>query len=142
MTEHVVVGARLTAGLLAGLYFAFAAAVMPGLRGLDDAAFVDAMRRINVAIVNPVFLLVFVGAPVLAVAAAVLLRTPLSYAAAALGVLTLLITVVVNVPLNDKLAAGGTRADFESVWVFFNAVRTVTGTGSLACLLIVRVSPT
>ena len=45
---------------------------------------------------------------------------------------------MVNVPLNDKLAAGGSRADFENAWVWFNALRTLTGIGSLACLLLVR----
>ena len=50
---------------------------MPALRGLDDAAFVDTMNRINVAIVNPVFLLVFFGAPALSVAAAGVEREPI-----------------------------------------------------------------
>ncbi len=136
MNSYVALGARTSAGLLAGLYFAFAVAVMPALRGLGDAAFVDLMKRINVSIVNPVFLLVFFAAPVLAVVAAVLLRSPLVYTAAALGVLTLVITVVVNVPLNDTLAAGGSRADFENLWVGFNVLRTVTGIGSFVCLLL------
>lgn len=136
MDEHVLLGARISAGLLAGLYFAFAVAIMPALHGLQDAAFVDTMKRINVSIVNPLFLLVFVAAPVLAVVAAVLIRSPLIYLAAALGVITLLLTVVVNVPLNNKLAAGASRADFETLWVLFNTLRTLTGLGSFALLLL------
>lgn len=136
MDEYVLLGARTGAGLLAGLYLAFAVAVMPAMRGLDDATFVGTMNRINVSIVNPVFLLVFFGAPLLAVLAAVLVRTPMVYAAAALAVATLLITVVVNVPLNDRLAAGALRADFENTWTLFNGLRTVTGIASLACLLL------
>lgn len=126
--------AAISAGLIAGLYLGFAVAVMPALHGLGDAAFVDTMRRINVSIVNPVFLLVFFAAPVLSVAAAVVLRSPVIYTAAALGV----ITVAVNVPLNDKLATGGSRADFENLWVLFNALRTLTGIGSFVCLLLSR----
>ncbi len=65
-----------------------------------------------------------------------LLRSPLVYTAAALGIITLVITVVVNVPLNDTLATGGSRADFENLWVLFNALRTLTGIGSFLCLLL------
>lgn len=138
MNEYVALGARISAGLIAGLYLAFAVAVMPALHGLGDAAFVDTMRRINVSVVNPVFLLVFFAAPLLAVAAAVLIHSPLGYTAAALGVITLVITVVANVPLNDTLATGGSRAAFEKLWVLFNALRTLTGIGSFVCLLLSR----
>ncbi len=128
----------MSAGLLAGLYFAFAVAVMPALHGLDDAAFVNTMKRINVSIVNPLFLLVFFAAPVLAVVAAVLVRSPAFYAAATLGMITLLLTMVVNVPLNNKLATGASRGDFENLWVLFNALRTLTCIGSFACLVFSR----
>lgn len=136
LMSYFVVGARATAGLLAGLYFTFAVAIMPALHGQADPAFVDAMKRINVSIVNPAFLAIFFAAPLLGVVVAALVRSPLAYVAAALGVVTLLITAVVNVPLNDALAAGGSRADFESRWVLFNGLRTLTGIGSLVCLLV------
>lgn len=141
MDESALLGARISAALLAGLYFAFAVAVMPGLRGLDDAVFVNTMNRINVSIVNPAFLLVFFAAPGLAVVTSMLVRSPTGWAAATLGVLTLLITIVVNVPLNDQLASGGSRVMFENRWTLFNAVRTVSGTGSLVCLLLLRSTP-
>ncbi|MDM7829858.1 anthrone oxygenase family protein [Cellulomonas edaphi] len=134
----VLLGARLCAGLLAGIYLAFVVAVMPALHGMGDAAFVDAMKRINVSIVNPVFFLVFFGAPVLTVLAAVLIRTPVLYVAAGLALVTLLVTVLVNVPLNDRLAAGGSRADFERTWVLFHGLRTLTGIASLVCLLLAQ----
>ncbi len=140
MDDYVLFSARLGAALLAGLYFAFAVAIMPALHGLDDAAFVDTMKRINVSIVNPAFLVVFFAAPLLAVTAGVLVRSPVGYAAAALGVITLAVAVAVNVPLNDKLAAGASRADFEHLWVVSNGLRTFTGIGSLVCLLLSRSS--
>lgn len=136
IASSVLFGARVSAGLLAGLYLAFLVAVMPALRGLDDAAFVDTMRRINDSIVNPLFLLVFFAAPVLTVVAAVVVRSPVLYAAAALGLVTLLITIAFNVPLNETLAAGGTRGEFESRWVLFNGLRVGTGVASLVCLLV------
>lgn len=138
MAEYVLLGARITSGLLAGLYVAFAVAAMPVLHGLADDAFVDTMNRINVAIVNPIFVLVFFAAPALAAVAGAIVRSPVVYAAAALGVITLLITLAINVPLNNKLAAGGSRADFEHLWVLCNDLRTLTGIGSLVCLLLSR----
>lgn len=138
MDNYLLLAARTTSGLLAGLYFAFVVGVMPALHRLNDAAFVEVMRRINVSIVNPVFLLIFLAAPVLAVVAGVLVRTPLLYAAAFLAVLTLLITLLVSIPLNDKLAASGSRTDFENLWVQFNTLRTLTGIGSFVCLLLSR----
>ncbi len=109
MDDYVALGARISAGLIAGLYLTFAVAIMPALHGMGDAAFVDTMNRINVSIINPAFLLVFFTAPLLTVVAAVLVRSPVVYAAATLGVITLVTTLVVNVPLNDKLASGGER---------------------------------
>lgn len=140
-TEYLVWGGRLTAGLLAGLFFSFAVAVMPAFRGLGDAAFVSAMNRINVAIVTPIFVVVFFATPVLAVVAGVLLRSPLAYAAAGLGVITLLITLAVNIPLNNQLAAGGARTAFENRWVLWNVLRTFTGAGSFGCLLLMDSTP-
>ncbi len=58
---------RLLSGLLAGLYLAFSIAVMPALTRLPDDLFVLAMTRINTVIVNPAFLLLFLGAPILSV---------------------------------------------------------------------------
>lgn len=136
MDEYVVLAGRITSGLLAGVFFVFTVAIMPALRGVDDDTFEVTMNRINVSIVNPVFVLVFLGAPTLAVVAAVVDRSPILHVAAALGVVTLLISIAVNIPLNNKLAAGASRQDFENVWVLWNAVRTVTGLGSFVCLLL------
>lgn len=141
MNEGLLLGARISAALLAGIYVAFAVAVMPALRGLDDTAFTDAMNRINVSIVNPAFLLIFFAAPALAAVIALLVRSPVGWVAAALGAATLLITIAINVPLNDLLAHGGTRAAFEDRWTLFNTLRTVTGTASLILLLLVRQIP-
>jgi uncharacterized membrane protein len=39
-----LIAATITTGLIAGLFFAFACAVMPGLHRTEDRTFVDAMR--------------------------------------------------------------------------------------------------
>jgi uncharacterized membrane protein len=133
----VLLAATVAAGLQAGTYYTWASGVMPGLARTDDHTFTSSMNHINVAIVNPVFMLSFLGAPALA-AAAVATTTGSARAWAIAGLVCALGTVAVtamgNVPLNDALAAGGSRADFETAWVRWNVVRTATSTAALACL--------
>lgn len=137
--------AAIASALQAGLYYGFAIGVMPGLARGDARTFVAAMQQINVAIVNPGFLLSFLGAPALAALAVGLHlgRGPaLGWAIAGFGfaLATLVITAVFNVPLNNALAAAGptdpeaTRAAFESSWNAWNAVRAVTSTVAFGCL--------
>ncbi|SHN42730.1 DUF1772 domain-containing protein [Cryptosporangium aurantiacum] len=146
-----LIAATAATGLAAGLYYTFACAVMPGLRQVDDRTFVDAMQRINVAILNGWFALSFAGALILTVLAGILEwrageRSAALWiaVAAAIYVTTLLITFVLNVPLNNQLNDAGdpariadlaaVRADFEASWVRWNIVRAVLATASLATL--------
>ena len=64
--------ATVTMGLMAGLFSAFAYSVMPGLGQTDGRTFVDAMQRINVAILNGWFFIIFIGAMVFTALAGVL----------------------------------------------------------------------
>ncbi|MFH8406725.1 DUF1772 domain-containing protein [Streptomyces sp. NPDC018019] len=141
--------ATLATGLVAGLFFAFSVAVMPGLRQADDATFVTAMQRINTAIRNGWFASAFAGAPLLiAAATAFHLRTgaratlPWTAAALVLYVAMLAITFTINVPLNNILDAAHapgelstSRAHFEDKWNRWNLVRTLTATAALTCLI-------
>ncbi len=145
----LIAAAVVVAGLQAGTFFTWSTGVMPGLARVDDRTFVEAMQQMNVAIVNPLFLATFLGAPVLAGAAAVLggaQARPWAVAATALAVGTLAISFAGNIPLNDALEAAGrvgtitdlaaVRADFESRWVLLNAARSLTSAGALACLAV------
>lgn len=146
MASTIVIIAVVLTGLSAGLFATFSYAVMPGLRRTDDATFVQAMRAINVAILNPVFAIVFVGAAVALVAAAVVSRGTdaapwLVVAAVLYAVGALVVTGVVNVPLNNALAEGDDaaatlRAAFEGRWVVSNHVRSVLTTAALVCATI------
>lgn len=147
--ESLLVLGVVAVGLMAGLYAAFALAVMPALRRVDDASFVSVMQRINVAIVNPLFLLVFFGGLGFTVVAAVLYRDHAMLwwivAGAILYGLTLITTIAFNIPLNDEIAAAGdperisdlhaVREAFEGPWVRWNVVRAVLDTGALAVLV-------
>ncbi|MFI0938371.1 anthrone oxygenase family protein [Streptomyces sp. NPDC021020] len=147
----VLLAATLTTGLMAGLYFAFSVAVMPGLGRSGDRTLVEAMQRINVAILNGWFTLAFGGALVLGIVAAVLHRggegrpaLPWIIAGVALYALSLLITMGFSVPLNNTLADAGApgrihdiaavRAHFESAWIHWNIARTLASTAALGCL--------
>jgi uncharacterized membrane protein len=148
----VVLGAALLSmGLMAGLFYAFSVSVMPGLADADDASFVTAMQNINAAIENVAFAAAFGGAFLFTAVAAVMLlalgrRSAAAWTAAALVlyIAVLGLTMGVEVPLNDALAAAGkpgeirdlsrVREDFEPVWVTVNMVRTLLCTLAFACL--------
>lgn len=148
----LVLGAALVAmGLITDMFYAFDVSVMPGLADVDDRTFVDSMQRINEATLNPVFYLSFMGATLVTPVAAVLewragRRGAAVWVIAALACygIAFLVTMAINVPLNEELVdAGdpatiadlaGVRDDFEGPWVAWNIVRTVASTVALACL--------
>src|SRR6478752_2950635 len=146
LTDYMLIAATITTGLVAGLLFGFACAVMPGLRRVDDAEFVVVMQSINRRILGGWFLLCFVGAPLLTVAALVVDvigdRAAVLPIATALGLtaLSYLITAAVNVPLNNALEASTAdpaqaRALFEAPWVRWHIARTVASTGAFGGLV-------
>jgi uncharacterized membrane protein len=151
MQNLTLVAATLTTGLMAGLFFAFTCAVMPALRGTDDRAFVDVMQRINVSIINPAFLAVFMGGLVLTAAACVATwrdtdrgALPWIIGGLVLYAAMFVITRAINIPLNDQLETAGdpsritdlgtVRDNFEGKWVVWNIVRTVANVAAFACL--------
>ncbi|PPJ24443.1 DUF1772 domain-containing protein [Nocardia nova] len=142
-----LIGATVTTGLLAGVFYAYASSVMLALRQLDDRTFVDVMNRINTVIVNPVFMLSFLGSVAFTGLAAVLYwrtdqRTVLWWVllALALNVISFLITSGGNVPLNNQLADTSSgdfaalRHQFESPWITLNILRALANTGALGVL--------
>ena len=51
-----LVAATVTTGLMAGLFAAFAYAIMPALDRAGDRTFIETMQRINIAILNDWFM--------------------------------------------------------------------------------------
>ena len=115
-----LLGATLTTAMVAGLLFCFAHLVMPGLATLDDRAYLTAFQRIDAAIPNPWMMLTFVGSLVLTLGALVIHLTTDSPA--------------VQAAAPQFPEAAGLRSRFESRWVRWNVVRTVTSVGALAAL--------
>ena len=146
----LLLAATLATGLVAGVFALYQHTVMPGLGRTDDRTFVAAFAAVDRAIINPWFIGGgFLGAPLLMMAAAVANREAnvLVWIVAALAsyVVAAVITVVVNVPLNDALKAAGlpeaqsevsaVRARFdEARWQRWNLVRVLTTLVSFAAL--------
>ncbi len=106
-----LIAATVAMALLAGLFYTFAMSVMVGLRRTDDRTFVTAMQWINATITNGCFAISFFGSVVLSAFAAVLHLggdgrpvVPWIVAALVSYVATFVITMAVNVPLNNQRA--------------------------------------
>jgi uncharacterized membrane protein len=132
--KAILIAAGLTTALSAGLLFGFEVAVNRGLAALSDREYVRAMQSINRTIINPAFMLSFMGPLVLlplaawlvADARSILIGASLLYMIGVMGV-----TSAGNVPLNDKLSranadesASTARQQFESPWNRLHHVRT------------------
>jgi uncharacterized membrane protein len=144
--------AALGCALMAGLFFAFSVSVMRALGRIAPEAGMAAMQAINVAILNPVFLTVFMGTAVACavVAAAGVLRWGEPGAAWRLagGALylagTFLVTVVFNVPMNEALAgaapddpeARGLWERYLARWTAWNHVRAAAALAATAALVL------
>jgi uncharacterized membrane protein len=141
-----LLAATIAMGLMAGVFWIYGNAIMPGLRRTDDRTFVGAFQSIDRAIINPLFMATFFGALLLTGAAAALNVSegdvlPWTLAALVLYLAVVGITMRVNVPRNDEikaatdpdLAAVRQRFD-EARWVRWNTVRAVASTAALACL--------
>ena len=143
--------AAIGSGLMAGLFFAYSNSVMPSLAQVPVPQGVLALNTINTVIQNPLFLSIFMGTALLAlflVLAALfgwgVARPSWVLIGAALYVIgNIVVTMAINVPMNDALAA--TAPDSQAAaqlwatyldrWVFWNHVRAFACTGALAAFI-------
>ena len=144
-------GGIVTTGLMSGLLYGWSVSVIPGTRRVAAGNYVDTMQHINRAIVNPAFVIPFLGIPlVLGGAAWMQFRAGdhrkgwlLAGAAGTYVVGVLGITIARNVPLNDALEAfdlGGAsneaienrRTSYESPWNRWHYLRTAASVGAFA----------
>jgi uncharacterized membrane protein len=122
--------------------------VMRALSELSPAAGMEAMQRINAEIVNPTFLLLFLGTRVIAVLTAIVplkvgpgrsyvIAGTACYLAGVLGV-----TMLCNLPMNNRLArlAAGAATDYWphylTVRLRWNHARTISSISSAAPLTV------
>ena len=149
MSVPLALLACIGAATVGGVFFAFSTFVMRALAQLPAGQGVAAMQRINVVVLNPLFLGLFLGTAFLCTACAVAAFLPWSaqrspllvasgglYLAGSLGV-----TMARNVPRNKKLARAAPEAagtadywrQYVREWTRWNHVRTVASIGSAAC---------
>jgi uncharacterized membrane protein len=141
-----VVFALLGSALIGGVFFAFSSFIMKALARVPSTQGIAAMQSINVVVLRPSFLGVFIGTAIISLAIVALsvkgwgapsapffLVGALSYLVG-----TFLVTGLGNVPLNDQLAAvsatgPGTISVWENYlerWTMLNTIRTVSATAA------------
>ena len=147
VTTASAVVALLGSALIAGVFFAFSSFIMKALARVPSHEGITAMQSINVVVMNPSFLGVFIGTTVISVLVGALAikgwgtpSAPYFLAGALLYVIgTFLVTGLGNVPLNDRLAAipatdAAAVAVWEhylDVWTKLNTIRTVAAAGAV-----------
>ncbi|PRY59543.1 DUF1772 domain-containing protein [Glycomyces artemisiae] len=146
-----LIAALLSAGLMAGLFTGYSYSVMPGLKILDDRAWIAALQHINRVIINGRFMTAFLGSVVFALAAVILgcflddkSALPWTIAGLVCNLVMFIGTMAKNVPLNDRLEAAGDpaaiedpaalRGDVEEPWIKWNHVRGIASLLGLAAL--------
>ena len=146
----VTLFAALGSGLIAGVFFIFSVAIMRALERVPNGA--AAMQSINVVIINPMFLGVFMGTAALCLALATIsvlrwnepgsvwiLSGALFYIIGSIAV-----TMIFNVPMNNVLEAADTATQggheiwtkYLANWTFWNHVRTIASILASASLTI------
>jgi uncharacterized membrane protein len=143
-------------GTIGGVFFAFSTFVMKALFSRPPAHGIGAMQAINVVVLNPMFLGVFIGSALISLVAVVLSVITWSSAGApflfAAGLLyffgSFVVTILFNVPRNEHLS----RLDAESMeasrywpvyvreWTRWNHVRTVASIAAAACSAVALVA--
>jgi len=151
LLEICILLAVVGASVIGGIFFAFSSFVMPALSKVPSEMGVRSMQRINIDVINWHFLGLFFGSAVPALAAAVLAlmtwppaRSAWVVIGAALYIIgTLFVTMVCNVPLNDRLAKlDPSAAEADDVWRMYiqrwtrwNHFRSVAAILAAVCLL-------
>ena len=141
----------LGSGLIAGVFFAFSAFAMTALGRLPPDQGMAAMQSINVAVLNPWFFAAFFGTgalcAVLAIASLFRWSEPGALFLLAGGLLslvgTILVTMRLNVPLNNGLAAAqpesvqarGLWTRYLAEWTVWNHLRTAASLAAAAAFI-------
>jgi uncharacterized membrane protein len=141
VTMIAIVIALLGSALIGGIFFAFSSFIMKALARVPSAEGIAAMQSINLMVLNPSFLGVFMGTAAVSLLVAVLAvigweapSAPWLVAGALLYLVgTFLLTGLGNVPLNNRLAAVQANDPaanklweyYLDRWTLLNSVRTV-----------------
>jgi uncharacterized membrane protein len=152
LTDALLWIAAISVGLMAGVYFTFSAFLMRSLDAIGTPAGMLAMQSINRIIVRSSFLPIFFGSTLVCTLLMVLMAMEPSSPGAIWALIgsafyvvgMFIVTVVGNVPLNNRLEAAdadgpdGARmwALYLRKWTLWNHVRTTACTACLVLLIL------
>ncbi|MDJ0393165.1 DUF1772 domain-containing protein [Rhodococcus sp. G-MC3] len=138
-------------GVTAGVLLAFSVSVMPALRRQPAGAAIASMQQMNIDIVSPAFMTIFLGSAATVTLAAVTslwsgqdTRILVTVGAVLFVVGCVAVTIAINVPMNDALAAvdpdsaSGAQvwADYMERWTRWNHARTVAAIAATAAMAV------
>lgn len=141
----------LSTGAIFGFFYAWVCSTMWGLDATDPRVAIKAMQAMNASVRNPIFFPAFILTPVFLVLTAFMAArqnsktSPILFAASAAIYFTgaLLVTALINVPMNEALAqvivptdsdaAADLWQGYSAPWQFWNTIRTFAS--GLALLL-------
>jgi uncharacterized membrane protein len=148
----ITFAAALGCALMAGLFFAFSVSIMNALSRMPSASGIAAMQSINIAIVNPVFLIVFLGTAITCLLAVIIAITVWNHPNSKLQLIgglvylfgSLLVTVIFNIPKNNALAvvdavdpqSAAVWHEYLRSWSAWNHVRGLAALGATVALLL------
>ena len=149
IADSLTFTAAIGSGIVAGMFYAFSTFIMAALGKLPAENGIAAMQSINITVINPLFMLAFMGTGLVCLAIAIgafWTGERLAPVAAALYIVGCIgVTMACNVPLNDALAgAQANTAEAAQLWsrylrdwTFWNHVRTAA---SLLAAILLTVS--
>tara|TARA_R110000868_G_scaffold259361_1_gene517132 strand:+ start:34941 stop:35444 length:504 start_codon:yes stop_codon:yes gene_type:complete len=143
--------------MVAGFLFAFTVVVMPGIKNLSDRNFLQAFKEMDSVIQTnqPLFMIVWVGSILSSILLLVQSFLHFNYPESLILIILLAFyfictqvpTIVINIPLNNRLknmdieimeenSIKKVRADFESRWNRSNKFRTLSAVLTSLALII------
>ena len=155
MKNIIIILAIISTGVMSGIFFTWTNAVKPGIGTLNNISYLRAFKAMNIAILNPLFYIVFI-LPVLTITISAYINygSPNFYRFKLLFASTLIyffgvfiITIKGNVPINELLEntdlqkiseteLSSLRENIENKWNNFNLIRTVSSFISFLLLVI------
>jgi len=152
MNSTFLIITTLTSGLIAGLFYAWSISVTPGLAKIEDENYLQAFQKMNRAIINPIFLMCFMGLAILLPLLSYFSYNSIDFVYVITASILYLVGVMAvtflgNIPLNNKLESlkiesmtdeqmSTFRERFESKWNTLNYVRTISSSLSFIFMII------
>ncbi|MGB3642620.1 MAG: anthrone oxygenase family protein [Rivularia sp. (in: cyanobacteria)] len=138
--------------LTGGIFYAFSTFIMKALSQQPVAGGIATMQSINITVINPLFMVAFLGTGISCILITILLLLQwhqpgaIYWLAGTLFYLigTIGVTIAFNIPLNDALAALAPKSAeaatlwkiYLTDWTFWNHIRTVAAILAAALLTI------